>query len=159
MTDLHSRISPDGIHKAINGAYKLEFRVMPKGPGNRVGGFLALNDSSIMKSSTHPNEAWEVLKWRTGDEIRRAFLSAGNGGVPALKATANSPEYLNDKLPVEWNKMFIQTMNIVKLAPPIPQWTDITNTVAAAVEQIKRGEIAPASAVKDLVPRVNALLG
>jgi multiple sugar transport system substrate-binding protein len=130
---------------------------LPKGPAGRwsKGNIDGWGMSALTKE---PAAAWEGLKWRTGDEIRREFLRTGNGGVPALKTTANSPEYLNDKLPVEWNKMFTQTMNIIKLAPMIPQYNDISTMVTQVMEQIKRGEVAPASAVKDLVPRVNALL-
>jgi ABC-type glycerol-3-phosphate transport system substrate-binding protein len=130
---------------------------LPKGPAGRfsqgnIDGF------GLSAGTKTPAAAWEVIKWRTGDALRREFLRTGNGGIPALKATAESPEYLNDKLPPEWNRMFIQTMNIVRLAPAIPQWNDITTLVGPVMEQIKRGEIAPATAVKDLVPRVNALL-
>jgi multiple sugar transport system substrate-binding protein len=130
---------------------------LPKGPAGRfsqgnIDGF------GLSAGTKAPAAAWEVIKWRTGDALRREFLRTGNGGIPALKATADSPEYLNDKLPPEWNRMFIQTMNIVRLAPAIPQWNDITTLVGPVMEQIKRGEIAPATAVKDLVPRINALL-
>jgi hypothetical protein len=35
----------------------------PRGQAIASAGFLALNTNSITNSSTHPNEAWEVLKW------------------------------------------------------------------------------------------------
>jgi multiple sugar transport system substrate-binding protein len=130
---------------------------LPKGPAGRFsqGNF----DGFAMGNATKaPAAAWEAMKWRSGDTLRRELLRSGNGGIPALKPTANSLEYLNDKLPPEWNRMFIQTMNIVRLAPPIPQWTEISTTVAQTIDQIKRGDVAPASAVKDLVPRINALV-
>jgi multiple sugar transport system substrate-binding protein len=130
---------------------------LPKGPAGRFS--MGNIDGFAMGQETKaPAAAWEAMKWRAGDSIRREFLKSGNGGIPALKTTANSQEYLNDKLPVEWNRMFIQSMNIVKLAPPIPQWSDITAAVGMVVDQIKRGEATPGTAVKELVPRVNALL-
>jgi ABC-type glycerol-3-phosphate transport system substrate-binding protein len=76
------------MFKAINGAYKLEFRVMPKGPGNRVGGFLALNDSSIMKSSAHPAESWEVLKWLANKDSSYALATQQTG--------SNTPNFRKD---------------------------------------------------------------
>ena len=54
--------------------------------------------------------------------------------------------------------MFIQNMNIVRLPPPIPQWPEITATVGQGVDQVKRGDLSPAAAVSDLLPKVNALL-
>jgi multiple sugar transport system substrate-binding protein len=130
---------------------------IPRGPAGRfsqsnIDGFGMANDTKA------PAAAWEAMKWRTGDDLRRQLLRAGNGGVPALKATAESPEYLNDKLPPEWNRLFIQSMNIVRLAPPISQWPEINTTAAASVDQIKKGEVAPPAAMQDLVPRINNLL-
>jgi multiple sugar transport system substrate-binding protein len=69
------------IHKALNGAYRLEFRVMPKGPGGRVGGFLALNTNSIVKSSPHPTESWEVLKWLADRESSYALATQQTGST------------------------------------------------------------------------------
>ncbi len=130
---------------------------LPKGPAGR---FSQGNiDGFAMSTATpSPAAAWAALKWRTGNSLRREFLRTGNGGIPALKATAESPEYLNDKLPPEWNRMFIQNMNIVRLPPPIPQWPEITATVGQGVDQVKRGDLSPAAAVSDLLPKVNALL-
>jgi hypothetical protein len=54
--------------------------------------------------------------------------------------------------------MFIQNMSIVRLPPPIPQWPEITATVAPGIDQIKRGDASPAAAVSEILPRVNALL-
>jgi maltose-binding protein MalE len=130
---------------------------LAKGPAGRFS--MGNIDGFGMATETKaPPAAWEAMKWRTGDGLRRELLRSANGGIPALKTTANSDEYLNDKLPPEWNRMFIQTMNIVRLAPPIPQWTEINTTAGQVIDQIKRGELAPASAVKDLKGRVNALL-
>jgi multiple sugar transport system substrate-binding protein len=130
---------------------------LPKGPAGRfsqgnIDGF------AMSAASTAPAATWATLKWRTGDSLRREFLRTGNGGIPALKATAESPEYLNDKLPPEWNRMFIQNMSIVRLPPPIAQWPEVTSTVGQGIDQIKRGDISPSAAVSDLLPRVNALL-
>jgi multiple sugar transport system substrate-binding protein len=131
---------------------------LPKGPAGR---FSQGNiDGFAMGSQTKsPAAAWEAMKWRTGDNLRRELLRSGNGGIPALKTTANSQEYLNDKLPVEWNRMFTSTMNVVKLAPQIPQWSDIIAEAAKSIDVIKRGEVTPQTAMKDLVPRINAMLG
>jgi multiple sugar transport system substrate-binding protein len=130
---------------------------LPKGPAGR---FSPSNiDGFGMGANTkEAAAAWEAMKWRTGDALRRELLRTGNGGIPALKATANSQEYLNDKLPVEWNRLFISTMSILRLPPPIPAWTEINATVSQVMTQMLRGETTPASAIKELVPRVNALL-
>jgi multiple sugar transport system substrate-binding protein len=130
---------------------------LPKGPAGRfsMGNIDGFGMAAETKS---PAATWEAMKWRSGHELRLELFRSGNGGIPALKATANSPEYLNDKLPPEWNRMFIQSMNIVRLAPAIPQWPEINTTVAQAIDVIKRGEVAPPAAMKELAPRVNALL-
>ena len=130
---------------------------LPKGPAGRFS--MGNIDGFSMGAQTKaPAAAWEAMKWRTGDSLRRELLRSGNGGIPALKTTANSQEYLNDKLPVEWNRMFTSTMNVVKLAPPIPQWSDVTAEAGKSIDAIKRGDVAVQTAMKDLVPRINAML-
>jgi multiple sugar transport system substrate-binding protein len=76
------------INTAINGAYRPEFRVMPKGPGNRVGGFLALNSSAILKASTRAEETWEVLKWMANKDSSYALATQQTG--------SNTPNFRKD---------------------------------------------------------------
>ena len=130
---------------------------LPKGPAGR---FSQGNiDGFAMGSQTKsPAAAWEAMKWRTGDNLRRELLRSGNGGIPALKTTAGSQEYLNDKLPAEWNRMFTSSMSVVKLAPQIPQWSDVIAEAGKSIDLIKRGDVTPQTAMRDLVPRVNAML-
>lgn len=87
-----------GINQAINGAYKLEFRVMPKGPGNRVGGFLAMNSQAILKASSHPDEAWEVLKWLSNADTSYALAlqTTGSNTPNFRKDTYCDPRLLDD---------------------------------------------------------------
>jgi ABC-type glycerol-3-phosphate transport system substrate-binding protein len=86
------------INKAINGAYQLNFRVMPKGPANRVGGVLALNSSAIMKSSTHPGEGWEVLNWLSNKDTSYALATqqVGSNTPNFRKDTYCDPRLLED---------------------------------------------------------------
>lgn len=130
---------------------------LPKGPAGRFSqapfdGFL------LGAGSKAPAAAWEVLKFRTGDPLRRVLHARSLAGVPALKSTAASQEYLNDRLPVEWNRFFVDNMRTCRLAPPTPAWPEIEQTVGETVTQIQRGEVAVDAAVRDLIPRVEALL-
>ena len=76
------------INRALNGAYRLEFRVMPKGPGNRVGGFLALNSNAILRASTQPDAGWEVLKWLSNKDSSYALATQQTG--------SNTPNFRKD---------------------------------------------------------------
>jgi ABC-type glycerol-3-phosphate transport system substrate-binding protein len=129
----------------------------PTGPAGRFSGS-NVDGFGMATATKEVPAAWELQKFRTGDAFRRAVHASGNGGVPALKTTANSPEYLNEKLPPEWNRFFVQAISTIRLAPAIPAWTDVLAEAGKAVTQIQNGEAAPASVVKDLVPRANALL-
>ena len=86
------------INKAVNGAYKPEFRVMPLGPGNRVGGFLAMNSSAILKATAHPDESWEVLKWLANKETSFALATqqVGSNTPNFRKDTYCDPRLLDD---------------------------------------------------------------
>jgi multiple sugar transport system substrate-binding protein len=130
---------------------------LPRGPAGRFSQS-PFDGFALGNGTKEPAAAWEVLKFRTGDRLRRLLHSRGLGGIPALKATAASPEYLDERLPREWNQFFVETMATVRLAPPTPKWTDVVAMVGQTVQQLLRGEVAPAPALRDLVPRVNALL-
>jgi multiple sugar transport system substrate-binding protein len=86
------------MHQAIKDAYQLEFRVMPNGPGKRVGGFLAINSSSILQASPHPNESWEVLKWLANKDSSYALATQQTGSnTPNLRRDSYCDErLLND---------------------------------------------------------------
>jgi len=49
-------------------------------------------------------------------------------------------------------------MNIVRLPPPTPKWSDLEPMVGQVYAQIQRGEVTPAAGLQNLVPRINALL-
>jgi multiple sugar transport system substrate-binding protein len=130
---------------------------LAKGPAGRYS--QAPFDGFLMGAGIKsPAAAWEVLKFRCGDPLRRILHARSLAGVPALKSTAASSEYLNDRLPAEWNRFFVDQMATCRLAPPIAVWPDIEQTVGQSVTQILRGEIAVDAAVRDLVPRIEALL-
>jgi ABC-type glycerol-3-phosphate transport system substrate-binding protein len=76
------------INRALNGAYRLEIRVMPRGPGNRVGGFLALNSNAILRASTQPDAGWEVLKWLSNKDSSYALATQQTG--------SNTPNFRKD---------------------------------------------------------------
>jgi multiple sugar transport system substrate-binding protein len=105
-----------------------------------------------------PAAAREVIKFRTGDPLRRVLHARSLAGVPALTSTAASPEYLNDRLPPDRNRFFVDSMATCRLAPPTPAWPDVEQLVGDPVAQLQRGELAVDAAVRDLVPRVEALL-
>jgi ABC-type glycerol-3-phosphate transport system substrate-binding protein len=130
---------------------------LPKGPAGRFSQS-PFDGFGLSATTKEPAAAWEVLKFRTGDGLRRLLHARGLGGVPAVKATAASPEYLNERLPPAWNRFFVDNMATVRLAPQTPAWTETEMTVGQTVQQVLRGEVAPPAALRDLVPRVNALL-
>src|SRR6266511_4504320 len=71
---------------------------LPKGPAGRFSQS-PFDGFGLGSGTKEPAAAWEVLKFRTGDALRRALHAQGQGGVPAIKATATSQEFLNEKLP------------------------------------------------------------
>lgn len=130
---------------------------LAKGPVGRFS--QAPFDGFLMGAgSKSPAAAWEVLKFRCGDPLRRILHARSLAGVPALKSTAASLEYLNDRLPPEWNRFFVDQMATCRLAPAIAAWPDIEQTVGQSVDGILRGEVAVDAAMRDLISRVEALL-
>jgi multiple sugar transport system substrate-binding protein len=130
---------------------------LPRGPAGRFSQS-PFDGFELGSGTPHVAAAWEVLTFRTGDQLRRLIHARGLGGIPALQVTAASAEYLNERLPPEWNRFFVDNLPTVRLAPPTPKWTDVADAVGQTVGQILDGQVAPAAAVRDLVPRVNATL-
>ena len=81
----------------------------------------------ILKSSAHKKEAWELVKYISGEEGEKRLAATGLA-QPALMSAANSSLFLDGKDPQN-KKMLLEAMKYVKYNPICRNMTEIHDSV------------------------------
>ncbi len=102
---------------------KFAIKPMVHTPNHPGGGCLGGWGLGIAKSSSHPEEAWEVVRFLTSEDVQRQFiLSTGN--IPSRKALFNDPEIVA-KYP--HYPQLLEVVNNAALRPPIAQYAQASD--------------------------------
>ncbi|HET6453245.1 MAG TPA: sugar ABC transporter substrate-binding protein [Armatimonadota bacterium] len=99
---------------------------MPKGK-QRVTTFI-WGGNSILRSTKHPREAWEFLKFLSGKEGALLNVRAGNA-FPAYKKVAMSDLVLKSPLSPPHDKVFLDAIEYGRQAPFPPQFTEFNQAM------------------------------
>src|SRR5260370_36681057 len=70
--------------KVIQGKFKWNVGLQPKGPAGKRGTALTINGMTIAASSKHKSEAWQFVKWLMEPENQVPIILAG-GSRPAVR--------------------------------------------------------------------------
>ena len=133
--------------------------MFPKGP-NDVRAFGTGGTAyCILKSSPHPEIAWDVLKALAGAEGQRQLAKQGLI-QPANRVIAEGPDWAdNGALPPANKKMLNQAVQYAVYDPFIPEWREIYELhILPELDLVFNGQQSAAEAVKKIVPKVNAAL-
>jgi maltose-binding protein MalE len=82
-----------------------------------------------------------------------ADLAVANTVFPARNAALKDPRFQVPQL-----APFAQELQYARLAPPIPQWADITKALTAGVQSIITGQSTVQAAMDQAASDINALL-
>ena len=99
---------------------------MPKGR-ERVTTFI-WGGNAILKSTKHPKEAWEFLKFLSGYEGAVLNVKAGNA-LPAHKGVAMSDLVLKSELSPPNDKAYIEAIEYGRQAPFPPQFSEFNQAI------------------------------
>jgi multiple sugar transport system substrate-binding protein len=108
----------------------------------------------ISQSSKHPQEAWEVIKFFSSEEIQRKFVLA-TGYVPSLKSLFKDP------LIVEKYPHYPQLLEVVEssaLRPPIAQYAQASDILQRYLSAALTGKINSERAMKAAAAETRRLL-
>ena len=107
--------------------FRWDIAHMPKGPKCRATTFI-WGGNSILKSTKHPKEAWEFLKFLSGREGALLNVKAGNA-FPAYKKVAMSDKVLKSPLSPPNDKIFLDAIEYGRQAPFPPQYTEFNQAM------------------------------
>lgn len=136
-------------------AGQFAIKPMVHAPGEDSGACLGGWGLGIVKSTKHPEEAWEVIQYFNKPEIQRKFI-VETGFVPARKSLFNDST-LVAKFPYLPN--LLQVVNNSVLRPPIAQYAQASDILQRYLSAALTGSRTPESAMKGAAAETRALLG
>ena len=133
--------------KSSKVAGKVAFVALPN--GGLLGGW----SWAIPKSTAHPDEAWQFIKWVEQKKIQKARGMAG--GMPAVKWVYQDQEFLK-KWPFQ--KMAYQAIATDKPVPIVSQSTRMIEIVGEYASQAMTGDITIQEAVQKMDEELNGII-
>jgi multiple sugar transport system substrate-binding protein len=131
--------------------FKWDVAMLPKNPN----GFRAFSTGGsgygILKNSKHKKEAWELIKFISGEEGAKRLAATGLA-QPAIVSVANSPTFLDGKDPQN-KKMVLEAMKYVKYNPMCKNWFEVHDSlIVPTLDKVWNGGETPVEAMKRLKP-------
>ena len=134
---------------------KIAIKAMVGTSGNSGGACLGGWGLGIAKSSKHPKEAWEVIKYFTSEDVQRKLILQA-GYVPSRTALFTDPEIVA-KYP-HYPKLLEVSQNAV-LRPPIAQYAQVSDILQRYLSAALTDRISPAQAMQAAATETRQLLG
>lgn len=127
----------------INGSWSLN-RLNEKGINYGVAILPKFNDSpsksiinssgvSISKTSKYPNEAWEFVKYWTGEQMNKNRL---NYEFPVLKSVVKETGIENDPIKMTFYQMLEQSKGYTPASFIVKDWTSLSDKIELGLEKI-----------------------
>jgi len=131
--------------------FKWDIAMLPKAPN----GFRAFSTGGsgygILKTSAHKKEAWELIKFISGEEGAKRLAATGLA-QPALMSVSNSPLFLDGQDPQN-KKMVLDAMKYVKYNPMCKNWFEVHDSIIGPeLDKVWNGTETPAEALDKLKP-------
>ena len=129
--------------------FKWDIVMFPKGPnGNRAFG-TGGSGYGILKNSSHKKEAWELIKYISGEEGEKKLAATGLA-QPALMAAANSTLFLDNQDPHN-KKMLLDAVKYVKYSPMCKNWHEtVDSIIGPELDRVWNGSETAAEAMQKL---------
>ena len=131
--------------------FKWDVALFPKNPdGTRTlttGG----SGYGVLKTSKHKQEAWELVKFLSGEEGAKRLAATGLT-QPALMNIANSPAFLDGKDPLN-KKFLLEAVKYVKYGPMCRNWGEVSaGLITPELDKVGNGTETAEEALKKLKP-------
>ena len=106
----------------------------------------------IPKNAKHVEATWTLVNFMSQPQ-NMAALADANTVFPARNSALKDPRFQTPTL-----APFAQELQYARLAPPIPQWADITKAMTAGVQSIITGQSGVQAAMDQAASDINNLL-
>ena len=132
--------------------------MFPKGPKGIRGFGTGGSGYCILKSTTHPKEAYQVIKALTGGDAEMMLADTGLA-QPAMIEIAQGPHWIGGDLPPKNKKMLNEAMKYVIYEPFSPLWREAKELyINPELDLLFNGKKKAQEAVNSFVKKVNDLL-
>jgi multiple sugar transport system substrate-binding protein len=143
--------------KVIQGKFKWNVTLQPKGPAGKRGTALTINGMTVSAISKHKDEAWQFVKWLMEPENQVPIILAG-GSRPALrKKVLDNPRLLAE---MKAHKIFAKA--IVEAEPwQMPanyRWPEFNSTVSQVFAGVWAGTQTIEQALPEATKKLQAVL-
>ncbi|MEM7756593.1 MAG: ABC transporter substrate-binding protein [Cyanobacteria bacterium P01_A01_bin.40] len=137
---------------AIAGKYNIKPMVHAEGKnsGATLGGW----GLGIATSSSHPDEAWEVLEFLSSESSQREFI-LDTGFVPSRIALFNDPKIVAK---YDYYPKLLEVVQSSALRPPIPQYAQASDILQRYLSAAITGEMSPEQAMNTAARETQNLL-
>ena len=132
----------------------LDYAVAPLPQGTAKATYGVTDTIMVFKSSKAKKEAWKFLSDTAFTEKWRREFTLKEGFLPVTKAEAADPYFANDPQ----LRAFTDLLPNAKFAPLIPNWEQIADTTAGALQTVYLGKAEPAAALKEAAAKVDGLM-
>lgn len=143
-----------GLRKIDN--FEWDVAMFPKGPGGERGFGTGGSGYCILKSTGHPEEAFEVLKALAGEKAQRKL--AGTGLTqPAIKEIARI--WADDGKAPKNKKMLLKAVEYVIYEPFTPVWREARGLyIIPALDRAFKGKEDVGLAINRIIGKIDKLL-
>ena len=132
--------------------------MFPKGPKGIRGFGTGGSGYCILKSTTHPKEAYQVIKAFAGRDAETMLADTGLA-QPAMTEISEGPHWLDGDLPPKNKKMLNEAMKYVIYSPFHPAWKEAQELyINPEFDLLFSGKKTAAEAVHGFIKKVNELL-
>jgi len=114
--------------------------------------------NGISARSKVKDAAWQWVKFYVSEEAQR-ILGEYKRGIPCMKRIANSPAFLNEKLPPENERVFLDQMASARDLYPSLAWLEWRRALEREIERAFLLVKPPSQAMHDAARAVNEILG
>jgi multiple sugar transport system substrate-binding protein len=128
---------------------------LPKG---KVQSTRAANGAyAIPARAKHPDDAWELIRFLSQPDNTMELAHLGLI-IPALRAAAESPQFLTPgKTPLH-RKVFVDALAYGRLDPRTTHWAEMVDAIGSEMDLVWAGQKAPEAGARDACNKVNAFL-
>ncbi|HVM33304.1 MAG TPA: sugar ABC transporter substrate-binding protein [bacterium] len=131
--------------------FKWDVVMFPKNPSGYRAFPTGGSGYGILKSSTHKQEAWELVKYISGEEGAKELAATGLA-QPAIMSVSNSPTFLDGQDPQN-KKMVLDAMKYVKYNPMCKNWFEVHDSVIGPeLDRVWNGTETAKEAMEKLKP-------
>ena len=122
-----------------------DWDVAPLPRGEQTAGVLHSDAYCLSAAAADKDAAWRFIEFANSAEGQTIIAGSGRT-VPSLMAVAESPAFLDPTTRPARARVFLDTIDELRLVPIISTWDEIESTASKEVERAFYGDITPEEA-------------